>query len=296
MALSADVRAKIQEAYPSFSYLLDHPEVSGLLEQAFTEGWSENRFISQLYATNYYRSRSEAFRRAEVLAQLDPAEYQRQRQANYYATQEFAAKLGFHLTNDELIWIAASELNEGGSINDPGSRMRLIDFMRSHPERIGSSGSIYANAQRADQISRQEYFYAPDNASIMRTGIDMAMGLQTEEAYRESLSEWFAAITPHLANRLKAGESYAQIVNPYRDIISNELELGGLENVDMVSNNQWKWLLGLPDPTSGEVRLPTQQEVIEAARKDGRWKGTVGATTLATEAVAGITERFGLRA
>jgi hypothetical protein len=289
------VRAKIQEAYPGFSYLLDVPEVANLLEQAFTGGWSESRFLASLYATNYYRERSESQRRADVLAKLDPAEYSRQAWANFSKIDEFAAKLGVNLSYEEKGFMAASQLNQGRDINDPAEQMLLLNWLHAHPDRVTRQGTIWANAQRADQISRQEFFYAPEFRHIIDAGINFTLGADTEDAYRQNLAEWFATITPHLANRLKAGETYAQIVNPLRDYVAKELELGSLEDVDMISTNQWKWLMGMPDPTSGEVRLPTQQEVISAARKDPRWNRTVGGTALATSLVDGITKSLGVR-
>jgi hypothetical protein len=294
--MDAATRARIQSDYPAFAWLLDNPDVGPLLEQATNEGWPESKFIAALWATPYYRSRTEANRQMETLRQLDPTQFQHILSQKYASVQDVAGRLGITFTEPELGYIATGITYGGDTMDAEQQKIFLLNWMRANPNRISNTGSAYANAARADQIARQEFFFAPRAEDTMKYGIEASLGYNNEDAYRESLGEWFASVTPHLATRLKAGETYAQIVNPYRDIVAKELELGGLESVDMVGTNQWKWLMGMPDPTSGEVRLPTQQEVIQAARTDPRWKGTMGGTSLATSLVDGITKAMGVRA
>jgi hypothetical protein len=297
MPVSPELRQRILETYPGFGWLIDVPEVGDLLAQASQEGWDIARLQAKLYATEWYRSRSETQRQMETLSHTDPMTFRDKYMTSYDSIRDEAARLGFTLTEQELLYLTQQWLMSGTSPDTDTRKIFWLQFIREHPDRITTTGSIFAQAQRFEQIARQEFFFAPKWEDMVRAGAEAAIGYNGEEQFRQGLSDLFAGINPHLADRLKAGETYADIVNPFRDLIAKELELGGLENVDMVGSNEWKWLLGVPDKDKPEVmRLPTQQEVIEAARKDTRWKHTVGATSLTTDLVDGITRAMGVRA
>jgi hypothetical protein len=295
MALDAATRERIQNDYPSFSYLLDVPEVGDLLARAVEEGWGEGRFIAELYATNYYRSRTEQQRQLETLRQLDPATAALQEHNAWMAMRDYQGRLGLNLSHEESMFLAASQLGRGVSPEDPAEKIHLLNFLRANPGKISNTGAIYQNAQAMDNLYRNEFFYVPTWESMLQVGTEIALGYQTEENVRQNLAEWFSHSTPWLAERLRGGETYATIVNPMRDIVAKELELDGLNAVDMTSSNQWRFLLGHADSNSGEMRLPSQQEVIAAARSDPRWRKTIGSTGLATGLVDGITKLWGVR-
>jgi hypothetical protein len=294
--MDAATRSRIQTDYPAYAWLLDIPEVGALLEQAVTEGWGEAMFVSKLWATNWYRSRSESQRQMEALQQTDPGQFGAIWNQKYGGVQDTGLRLGLAFAPGEADFLTASHVFGNKNFDDPQEKQFLLNWAKANKGRVSNTGSIFAQAQRADNIARTEFFFAPTWEDSLTFGIEAALGYNNEDNYRQSLADWFAGVMPHLAPRLKGGETFAQIVNPYRDIIAKELELGGLEDVDMISSNQWKWLTGIADPTSGEMRLPTQQEVLTAARKDPRWRHTIGATALSSSLIDGITRAFGVRA
>lgn len=292
MALSAETRAAIQERFPAYAYLLDEPSMGPVLERAINEGWPESRFIANVYATDYYRTRTEAQRQIDALRALDPAQARQIEGEKYGTVKDFAGKMGLILSHEEFSYLAAAMLGAGTSIDDPIERIGMLNFLRANPAKISNTGAIYQAAQAVDNLYRTQFFYSGDWNQSLMAGLEIALGYNTEDNVKQNAAEWFSSITPHLADRLKAGETYADIVNPYRDIIAKELELGDLNAVDMVGTPQWRWLLGVPDE-GGVQRMPTQQEVVEGARKDTRWKGTIGATALGADLVTRMAQKFG---
>jgi hypothetical protein len=295
--VAPEMRDRINENFPSFAWLMDVPEIGALMEQAINEGWGPGRFQSALYATTWYRTRTESGRQMETLQQLDPAQFSKLMIDTYTSIEEWATKMGVNMTYGEMQWFTGAFRSQGVSVNDPAAQQQLINWIKSDLSRVNSRGAIYANANRGMEIARREYFHVPTEDFIMRYGIEAALGHQNEDTLRAGYQWMFGQQHPHLAARLEAGETLADIVNPWREMVAKELEFGGVDQVDMVQGSEWSWLLGVPDPGKPEVmRLPTAQEVTERVRRDTRWAYTMGGKNLATQATEAILKGFGVKA
>lgn len=267
MGVAEDVMAK----YPNLAFLLGDPEIGPLLVAAVdpNAGFSAETFQTKLYQTNWWRSRSQQGREQEIKKHTDPATYWSE-QYGYAAEVSALAHetLGRALTPDEGHWLATVGLNAGWA---PNSAMMLhkISELANHGMIQQGYGSAGVAKGQVETLARSQWFRnAPEAA---KQGADIAFGRDSIESMNERLRALSWAMFPHLRPQLTDGMTLADIFNPYRQIIAEELELGSAEHVAMDEGGEWRSLLSFRDPKTKEVRLPTESEVRTMARQKPQW-------------------------
>lgn len=263
----------IREQYPTLAFLINDPEVGPLLREAVdpNKGFSPQTFQAKLYQTKWFKSRSTSQRQIDILRNTDPGEYKRQYGSYKTQIKSFAGQIGLKFSNAELSYIAGHALRNGVQPGSPEFNVLMRNFaLNAKDNRIGA-GSIAGAELTARDIAKGE-FYVPLTKKEQRDwGVELALGLKDESAFRQYLSQRSASLYPHLADLLQNGASMEQIFSGHRAIIAEELELSP-EQVDF--QKDWKSVLHQVDPTSGSPRPMTLHETQTLARKDKRWWGT----------------------
>ena len=193
---------------------------------------------------------------------------------NVYAGVEMWAKnMGVHMLGPEMLYMSAAMLQRGTTLQDPANQRFLLTWMQQHPERIWPGGRIDSTIDFIAGKANQDFFVRLDHGTYTNWAMELSMGVIDEEIVRQRLADQAYAFYPHLRERLNKGETVAQIINPYRQIAADELEvdIGQISPLD----TKWSFMTGMADPeNAGSYRLPTYSEVQEAARRDTRWWDT----------------------
>lgn len=286
--------AKIIELYPDLVALLGHPEIGPILIEAVTsdQGLSQAALNSKIRQTHWYQTTPASAREAMMQRTNDPATFYQQHRGKYNDLLDWATQLGVWMPGEEANLLGEWMLNEGRDINDSEVQYHLRRWLMEHPDRAMMGGAVQAATRQAEAIARQHWFTAPDQAGLQQWGIDLALGIKDEAQIDQELATKAAILHPHLKDRITAGETMADIVNPFREIVARELELGDIDQVDM-NSAQWQWLTGVPDPQAGETRMPTMQEVQTAARRDPRWWKTSGGRQAESGLARTLLQAFG---
>jgi len=263
----------VMEQYPQLAFLINDPEIGPLLLQAVdpNAGFDANTFQSKLQATNWFRSRTQAARENEIQLNTDPATHWADLGAYADALDEqFKEMAGRALNVYERQWIAAVGTNAGVSADSPTMRnaLRALVAPAAVSQGVGTAG---AAKNEIENLVRGQWFAPLDTGWLAQAGISVAtQGGETLESINARLASQAYNWYPHLRQQITEGQTMADIFNPYRQVIAEELELGDVENVSM-NNTEWSQLAQWRDPKSGEMRLPTMSEVRTLARSRPQW-------------------------
>jgi hypothetical protein len=272
----ASVTQRILEEYPAWGFLLKDPEVGKLLRDAVspTGGFSPSTFQAKLYQTKWFRRRSQTMREYEIRKATDPGEHRRLMNIGNIQVRDMARRLGVKLNGREVSYMSASALQRGMDINSDEFRYTLANYIRSNPKRI-VSGAIQATMKRIDGTSRGQYYVGASKQDQRRWGIAMALGQRTDMELEEWMKGRAASRYPHLAARLKAGETMEDMFSGHKQVIAEELELD--PNAIDLSQGRWAKVLDTYDKNEGKHRPYTLSEVTRLARQDQRfWKTSKG--------------------
>lgn len=270
--MADDVIARIYEQYPSLVGLLGIPEVGNLLVQAVDPnvGFSPQTFEARLHETTWWRTTPEPQRNALIQATTDPAT----RTAELYAygdqLQEIAARLGRWLDPNESAWLSAVGIDKGVSPDSATMRNLLRGTLRTG-DVLSGQGTVGAAKGQIEELVRGEWFFPiADLNWLTGKAADVATGLDTLDSVNARLASQAWNLYPHLRQQITEGQTLADIFNPYRQIIADELEMGSVEQVDM-QNPEWRKLMEWREPRTGELRMPTASEVMTMARDRPQW-------------------------
>ena len=294
----ADALELVMQQYPHLIGLLSDPEIGPLLTQAvdpFT-GFDSNTFQAKLQQTTWFRSRTKAGRENEIRLLTDPATHWADLGA-YADTvdEQFKAISGRGLDANERLWFAAVGTNAGWEPNSASMRNALRQLIDPAAVMQGA-GTAGAAKNEIENLVRGQWFAPLELGWLAQAGISVATeGGETLESINARLASQAYHWYPHLRNQIVEGQTMADIFNPYRQKIAEELEYGSVEDVDM-TKPEWAQLAQWRDPKTGEMRLPTMSEVTALARNRPQWWQTTNGRKTDAEGAAGILRMFGQRA
>lgn len=294
MALDQATKDRIRRDYPSFSYLLDIPEIGNLLAKATTEGWDVTRLQSKLYATRWWKTHSQSAREWDTLVATDPGEIARQRAIRRDEIATEVRRLGLKLKAWDVALIAEDSLRGGWDPTRITARIVAVGRGRG----LESSGDVRATMQDLRALGKQ---YAVDisNSTLQNWALAMATGKLTEDGIRSNIVNMAKQrLDPRGENKVlrAALDQGLTVRDAYQGVIqtvAGELEMDP-SRVDL-TNNFYGQLLDYQDD-KGVQRPMTQTEAIQWARKQGAWQETGKAKETYSGLANAMTAKFGLRA
>lgn len=289
------VEDDIRNQYPALSWLLNDPEVGGLLRQAADPnvGFSPNEFQARLYGTQWFRSRSQRQREWEIIANTDPGEAAAQREKMYLSSKNIFDRLGVNLADGVDRFIAEKALGAG---DEPGSaawNTSLAGFLAQNKDRINMGGEIQGIASQIGASAREDYLIPMTNDTAQGWAIGLALGTADEKGLTVGLQMAAAGTYPHLADRIMNGETMGQIVEPYKQLIADQL--GTAPGTINMMDNKWRSMYDFYDPQTQQRRTMTLSEATFFIRNRPEfWQGNQG-KALAAEMANRLAGIFGRR-
>ncbi|MCP3856364.1 MAG: LysM peptidoglycan-binding domain-containing protein [Actinomycetia bacterium] len=237
--------AKVAENWPSWVYLLDHPEIGPILREAVAEdtGMSPEMAMSKIKATKWYRETSGSARTWDALQEMDPASAQRQIDSKVFDMRVTARTLGVTMTDEELRRSATTSLRNG---YDPSDELQMLGGYLTYSPGAGSKA---ATALRSINEASARYMVSAGRESDLSIARRMIMGEMNEA----DMDTWF---------QTQARSSYGN-----NKTITDALDAGG--DIRGLWGSRQQQIAGLYDITPDEVKWDDWQQVINHTDGDG---------------------------
>lgn len=269
----------------AMAVLNSDPELKGMFNKAVAETWTPDKFAAQLRGTKWYQTHSEQWRNAQILKASDPASYA----SNLAQTRQRIAMMGAEIganLGSALDGLADQALTLGWDDNQ--LRATLSTYVQY------TDGRMLGQAGQWDQQLRKQ---ALDNGLTLSDSY-YQNAVQATVAGRQTINDAMSALTnmavsayPHLAERLRAGETVATIADPYKQTMAALLEV----NPDSIGMNDpsIKNALASKDK-DGKPVLRTLYDFENDTRADPRWAKTKNAQDAAMSTTRKVLNDMGL--
>lgn len=263
------------------------PELAGLFRQAVAGTWTPARFTAAVQNSNWFRSKSEQTRNALTMKASDPASYAASVAQIRTKLAYQASSLGAQASPATLDQLAESAYMFGWDDNQ--IQQNLATYVKY------TDGRVIGQAAQWDQELRS---FASDmgvtlSDSTYQTWIqNIASGTSSLDGQKGEIAGMASSAFPHLADRIKAGETLKTISDPYRQTMASLLEI----NPEMVGvgDPMIRQALQVKDPTTGVLSTDTLYDFENKVRADKRWDKTSNARDAASNTANKILSDMGL--
>lgn len=293
MALDAATKRRIRTEFPAFAYLLNEPEVAGVLGRAITEGWDPGKLQANLYATRWWRTHSETSRNWSTLVATDPAEAGRQRQEMLTRIDNEARRLGVKYRGGDLIVIMETALKRG--YTDAQITQAIAHLGRKRG--FNSAGDLRASMNDLRAMGKQ-YAINLSAPSLQNWAIAMNTGRLTEDGLRAHFQQMaLRSLDPQGKNEvlkrgLNMGLTVRDVYSGVIETVASELEVDA-SRIDL-ADNYWGKLVRFKDD-EGVQRPMNETEAIQWSRSQTAWQQTNGARESYAGLANAMTTKWGLK-
>lgn len=269
------------------------PELSGILQQAQTGGWSTDKFLQSVQTSKWWRTHNDSARQLIGLQLADPAEYKTKLQAQRAQLEHAAATLGVQLGPGRLNQMVTQSLIEGWDQQTTINALGAAFFNPKNPHQA-LSGNI-ATAYTQMKQTYEDYGVPVTDATLRNNALRLAEGVQTLDAYKSVVVASAKSMYPSLVASLDHGMTVKDIAAPYVQTMAGLLEVD--PSTLTVSDPTIKRALqgsvvntpgGKPTATS-----TTLYDFEKQVRTDPRWAKTQNATDTVSTALRKIGQDFG---
>jgi hypothetical protein len=243
-------------------------ELKNIFNQAVAGTWTSDKFTAALRGTSWYQTHSENWRNALILKSADPASYNNGVAQTGTRLGMIASEMGANLGNS-FNSLVESAYNYGWDDNQIRSNLAVY-IQYTDGRMLGQAGQWEQEWRKLaldDGLSISDEWFA----NLAR---DVAVGHQSADDVKSRISAMAVSAFPHLADRLRSGETLATIADPYKQTMASLLELN--PNSITMQDPTIRGALAAKDKTGAPV-LRTLFDFENDVRKDTRWNGTKNA-------------------
>lgn len=273
------------------------PELGTLLATASKQKWDQQRFIDAVQTTQWWRKNSDTAKQMIQLQATDPAQFTQSMNNAVTHVKLVAANLGIPLTDAQAKSQATADLFQG--LDDATLQYQLGALYKGTGTQTGHAATI------DDQIRQTAAAYGiPVTESWVDHETQMALmnGTGVEGAAAQ-LKEQAKSAYPSLVAALDAGQTTAQIAQPFIAQMSQTLELAdsGIQLSDPTIQRALKGQQQLPPagPSSGPPRpapppaMTSLHDFQQQLKTDPRWEHTDNAKADAYSLLTNIGSKWG---
>jgi len=203
--------SEIYGAY--YSIIKQNPEVAALIAEASANKWGPEKFDYALEQTEWWRTTSIAIREFDIEYARDPATVQARIDALAANLQQTALDLNIRLTNETLNRLATDATRQGWT------EQQVTNALGTEAIKAGATGitglryGFYGN--KINEIAGN-YGVSISDTEFNELVNKFAVGQENEESLTSSFQTRATALFPAISERLMAGETFRNIVEPYR--------------------------------------------------------------------------------
>jgi len=271
------------------AFLKAHPDVWAKVKAAVAQGWTSTRLQAEIKTTNWWTSRTEAQRQADVTSKDNPAEWQRMVNVKQVEVAQAAQAAGITLSTADLHDMATAFLTNGASPQE----MQSAIAMKWHLSTDSTQPVLGQAGQTLDALhtTATAYGVTLDDATAQKYTQQVLAGNMTVQGLTDTFREQAKILYPPIADFLdkNPNATAADYASPYLQIASKEL---GVPTTEMnIADPKWSKVF-----TNGAQGTPmTADDWTRTIRTDPsyRWDQTSGAVSQAAQMASQLQKTFG---
>lgn len=252
-----------KELYGGYYAIVESvPELRSLLEQAYTNKWSRERFEYELRQTQWWKTNADSARQWDLMSQMDPASAAQNVEARFAELKALALdQYGVTLSDSRLRKLATDSLRLGWN-QQLISNAIGIEVLRTP----GGLSQLAAGFLGQSLRTTAKEYGVPLSESVANDWIaQIASGKQTRQTFQTYVVDSAKRLYPSIAKDLDSGATFQQIVDPYRNAAAQILEINP-ETVDFLDP---KWTKAVTyGAEQGQQRTMTYSEWGDYLRQD----------------------------
>mgnify|MGYP003135376443 CR=1 FL=1 len=218
-------REAAREMYPQYYAIVRNiPEIAQLLEDAINQSYTPEKFQAELEQTNWFQQTSGSAREWEINSQRDPASAQSQIDQKIVTIRDLAlSSFGVRLSDERLSELAEDSLRFGWSNR----------FLQNAIGDVATTSTTGISQLREGYIGQQlrktanDYGIAVSDATFNQWVNKVAVGKESTASWEDYAKVQAKNLFPSISERIDAGETFQQIVDPYRESAAALLEIDG---------------------------------------------------------------------
>lgn len=265
------------------------PQLTNLFSKAISQGWDSDRFLSEVYKSDWWKQQKEAGRGNRWLEAFilenDPAKQGQWMDSIDQVKQKIRdladSMYNMQIDEGELDKIARRYLYQGWDLNDDrGLRVwlsRQFGKQSTDPEADLTPGGMVLDKERSLRDAARAYgVFRPDDwfkrtaASILNPD----SGFTEDDAWNELITE-AESLYPVFAGKLSKDRSVRDVGAGYFSQLARYLEINDPELIDLQDPLLQKAFTNV-DANGNPTAMPLWQFTQEI-KKDGRWQYTTNA-------------------
>ena len=291
-------------------FLDDHPEIERLVKQAFHQQWTVERFQAEVKDTGWWKRTSAPQRAWDMLEAETPQEADRQVADKRKDLLKQAQQMGVPLPNNRADQLARAALRNGMTETEVLSFMAARfditpDLTKQQKKRMtkreeqqwlarhknddpGTVLGVAGETLTALEEMSRAYGVTVSNKTLQKQVQKVIAGEQNVSSLQDYYIEQAKALYPTLNDKLDAGMTVQDMLNPYQEIAAKELGM----MPDSMDPTDKKWTAALTGGKNGMMTADEWQQTVRTDQRYGWDKGAV-AKQMAAQLTNDLAKMFG---
>ncbi len=285
-------KGETAESYGYVQSLFDAvPELKKLFDKAVKGQWSSSKFQASIRDTKWWKGHSQQERDYLTKTYGDPATAKQQFSSAYIHVQQLAGTLGIQASDQTKKLLNAWAYNvaaKGWSDDQLRYEMGKHVYF-DHGTWNGQGGE--------EQAKLHDYAYTMgvtmSNTWYSGASRNIVRGVRAEQDFMSDIRKQSKSLFPNWSKQIDAGQTVADLANPYLTSMQQILELpGGSINL---FDPTVKKALQYKDPTTGQGTAKPLWQFENELRGDPRWKKTKNAQDSLMQVAHQVLSDFGMK-
>lgn len=261
-AIPEDWKDAAREAYPAYYAIVKNiPEIAQLLQNAINKGYTDAQFQAELEQTNWWKQTTASAREWDINGERDPATQQTQiDNRTAFIQQTSLDTFGVRISAETASELALDSLRQGWG----------QQFLLNSIGDVATQSTAGISQLRAGYIGQAlrktayDYGIAISENTFNKFVNQIAVGAETQDTFQQYALTQAKNLFPSVADRLDAGETFQQIVDPYKQNAASLLEIDP-DSIDFTSPD-WAKAITYQD-AKGEQRPMNFSEFNDYVRQ-----------------------------
>lgn len=270
------------------AFLNAHKDVARKVALAVKQGWTPDRLSAEIKDTPWWRKRTEAQRKWDIISAENPKEARRLVDLKTQQIKQMASTMGVTLSDNQAFKMAGHAASRGSTDPEVQSMLAGMWSLDAEGEDVGQAGTT------VDQLRdlAHDYGVVLDPGTLQKQVQQVLSGDQTSQGlvdlYREQAKTLYAPISDWLEKN--PSMTVKDYLTPYMQAAARELGTPP-EQMDLTDPKWTKVIYGTDGTTP--MNLDQWTKTIRSDASYG-WDKTMGAKSQALQLAAELRNAFGM--
>lgn len=270
------------------AFLNAHKDVARKVALAVKQGWTPDRLSAEIKDTPWWRKRTEAQRKWDIISAENPKEARRLVDLKTEQIKQMASTMGVTLSDNQAFKMAGHAASRGSTDPEVQSMLAGMWSLDAEGEDVGQAGTT------VDQLRdlAHDYGVVLDPGTLQKQVQQVLSGDQTSQGlvdlYREQAKTLYAPISDWLEKN--PSMTVKDYLTPYMQAAARELGTPP-EQMDLTDPKWTKVIYGTDGTTP--MNLDQWTKTIRSDASYG-WDKTMGAKSQALQLAAELRNAFGM--